>query len=214
MTGSKKKSKKPAPVPTKADILEFIKDNPDKASKRDIARAFGVTGANRIPLKHMLRDLADEGLIEKRKGRTYLGKGDLPSVTVLEIIDIDADGEIKARPTAFDPELSPPEIFLAPGAGMGRGKSGRALGLGDRALCRLSKNEDGSYEARVMRRLDQETGRILGVFQKWAAMAASFPLSVDLRKNSQCGPKMLSQRLAANWFLPNSYPSKAMAQEQ
>jgi ribonuclease R len=175
VTGSKKKGKeKPsakrggyvASVPTREQVLEFIKDNPDKTSKRDIGRAFGVTGANRIPLKHMLRDLAEEGLIEKRVGKTYLAKGDLPAVTVLEITDVDTDGEYKARATAHDPDLEPPRIYLAPGAGMGRSNSGRALGIGDRVLARLKKQDDGAYEAKVMRRIDQEEGRILGVYQK------------------------------------------------
>lgn len=147
-------------------MLTYIQENPDRATKREIARAFGVTGANRIPLKHLLKDLAEEGLIEKKRGQTFLSKGELPSVTVLEVVSIDTDGEIKARPTAWDADTPYPEIFLAPGSGMGRGRTGRALGIGERALCRIAKKSDGVYVARVMRRLDREEGRILGVYEK------------------------------------------------
>ncbi|TNE37417.1 MAG: ribonuclease R [Alphaproteobacteria bacterium] len=165
-SGKRKSGKADIPVPTREQVLTYIQENPDKATKRDIARAFGVTGANRIPLKHLLKDLAEEGLIEKRRGQTFLSKGELPSVTVLEVVSIDTDGEIKMRPTAWEADTPYPDIILAPGSGMGHGRTGRALGIGERALCRIAKKSDGIYVARVMRRLDREEGRILGVYEK------------------------------------------------
>ena len=43
-------------IPSKEEILEWISENPTQASKRDIARAFGIKGAARIDLKRLLKD--------------------------------------------------------------------------------------------------------------------------------------------------------------
>ena len=48
-------------LPQKSDILAWVNENPDRASKRDIARAFGVKGADRIELKRMIRELQADG---------------------------------------------------------------------------------------------------------------------------------------------------------
>ena len=57
-------------IPTKAEILEWISQNPTLTSKRDIAKAFGIKGAARIDLKRLLKELEAEGHLEKRK-RSY-----------------------------------------------------------------------------------------------------------------------------------------------
>ena len=51
--------------PTKEDILNYIRENPDRSGKRDIARAFSLKGDDRIWLKNTLRELEDEGLLER-----------------------------------------------------------------------------------------------------------------------------------------------------
>jgi ribonuclease R len=58
-----------AELPTKAQILDWIAENPGQTAKRDIARAFGIKGSARIDLKRMLRELEDEGHLDKRKGQ-------------------------------------------------------------------------------------------------------------------------------------------------
>ena len=42
-------------IPSKDAILAWISDNPTLTSKRDIAKAFGIKGADRIELKRLLR---------------------------------------------------------------------------------------------------------------------------------------------------------------
>ena len=46
-----------ARIPSKEDILTWISDNPTKASKRDISKAFGIKGAAKIDLKRLLKEL-------------------------------------------------------------------------------------------------------------------------------------------------------------
>ncbi|MCB1455542.1 MAG: hypothetical protein KDJ51_04660, partial [Nitratireductor sp.] len=50
--------------PTREQVLSFISDNPGETGKREIARAFNIKGAAKITLKAMLKELAEEGLIE------------------------------------------------------------------------------------------------------------------------------------------------------
>ena len=43
-------------LPSKAQILQWITENPGQAAKRDIAKAFNMKGAAKIELKRILRD--------------------------------------------------------------------------------------------------------------------------------------------------------------
>ncbi len=111
----------------------------------------------------MLRQLAEEGSIERRRGKSVHKADELPPVTVLEIVGQDTDGELIGRPTEWRSDKPIPTIILAPGP---RRAPTPALGIGDRVLARLKKEADGSYEARVMKRLGQSAHTILGVFRK------------------------------------------------
>ena len=54
-------------LPTKKQILDWIRENPKKSNKREISKAFGIKGAMRIELKRILKELAQEGKMEKKK---------------------------------------------------------------------------------------------------------------------------------------------------
>ena len=64
-----------------------------KIGKREIARAFGIKGADKIELKRLLSELAADGAIEKR-GKRLTKLGALPAVALVDIIGRDADGEL------------------------------------------------------------------------------------------------------------------------
>ncbi|MDH3581347.1 MAG: ribonuclease R, partial [Hyphomicrobiales bacterium] len=155
-------------LPSKAEILEYIQSAPDRIGKREIARAFNIKGGARIALKRILKEMSDEGLISGPRKR-ITRSGDLPSVCVIEITARDEHGEFIAQPASWREEGqgSPPQILMLPG---GR-TSGPAPGIGDRILARLERirpedTEDGlTYRARVIKRLDQERGRLLGIFR-------------------------------------------------
>jgi len=165
---AKGKSRSKAGIPSREDVLAFIAEHPGKAGKRDIGRAFGVTGSGRIELKKLLKSLADDGLIEGRKTRLNR-TGDLPSVTVLEITGRDRDGEFLALPTTWSPELGDPPIARVQ---LGRNVRGRAIpGVGDRILARLSRHgEPGvDYDASVIKVLPREPKNALGVLTSSAS---------------------------------------------
>ncbi len=148
-------------IPSKQEILDWISVNPTQGSKRDIAKAFGIKGADRIDLKRVLKELEAEGHLEKRK-RSYRDPDRLPPVSVLQVKAPNADGDLFARPLEWHGEGVEPIVLVLPRA------SDPALGEGDRILARLTvvHEEDHNYEARLIRRIGSNPRKILGVFRK------------------------------------------------
>src|ERR1700682_2525472 len=55
-------------------------------TKRELVRAFGVRGFERQALKKILSELKGEGAIEKGPKKSYVPSGELPEVSVLEVL--------------------------------------------------------------------------------------------------------------------------------
>ncbi|MCV0397015.1 MAG: ribonuclease R [Rhizobiaceae bacterium] len=138
--------------PTREDLLSFIGANPDRATKRDIAKAFALKGEDRAWLKDMLRDFEDEGILQKRSNRLIV-PGSLPAVTILDIHGRDPDGGLIGRPTEGGDDA--PAVSIRPS----RSGSGPAAGIGDRVLARIFRAEGHGG-------LPVYTGRVLKVFEK------------------------------------------------
>ncbi|MEK9660740.1 MAG: ribonuclease R, partial [Alphaproteobacteria bacterium] len=86
-------------LPSREALLEHITAHGGDVNRRDIARAFGLKGAQRAALRDMLRALEDDGLLERGRGRKMRPAGQLPPVAVVEIHDVDEDGDPLARPS-------------------------------------------------------------------------------------------------------------------
>ncbi len=136
----------PRPFPSKAEVIAFVQDSPTPVGKREIARAFQIKGGDRIQLKALLRELKQEGVLERGQRRKVRPRGHLPSVAVLEVSGVDEDGELLARPAVWDEDMAPPTIYLAP-----EKRSRAALAVGDRVLAKLRRIEDRVYEAQPIR---------------------------------------------------------------
>ena len=170
-------SRKGAPgLPSRADILRFVAESPNKVGKREIARAFGITGGDRIALKRLLRELAEEGLLERGADKRLASPERLPEIASVEIVDLDVDGELLARPVGWHPETPAPRIVLAPA-----GRRAEPLAPGDRALVKLRRVEDG-YEARVVRKLDAAPDAVVGVYSLVAGKGRVAPADKRDRK--------------------------------
>ncbi|MFD1342721.1 ribonuclease R [Litorisediminicola beolgyonensis] len=148
-------------LPSKAQILDWIADNPTLSAKRDIAKAFGLKGAQRIDLKRVLKELEAEGHLEKRR-KTYRDPDRLPPVSVLEVKAPSRDGDLFAKPLEWHGDGAEPVVLIIPR------DSDPALGKGDRILARLTQVNDGEigYEARLIRRIGASPKRIVGIFRK------------------------------------------------
>ena len=152
--------KKKAALPTKQQILDFIRESPTPVGKREIARAFGISGGDRIALKAMLKEIAAEGAVERGRGRRLSRPAALPETAVVEITGIDVDGEVIARPLHWRDDVPPPKILMAP-----ERRGAPALAAGDRVLARLARVGDGIYEGRTIRQLAGVPQRVIGVYE-------------------------------------------------
>jgi ribonuclease R len=152
--------KPPQGLPDKDTLVAFLRDA-GEAQKGDIAKAFGLKGADRRALRHMLNDLREEGKLGKRGRKGFAEAGALPPVGVADVVEKDADGELYVRLTKADSDA--PTIRLAPGKHDG---PAGAPGLGDRLLVRFEIAEDGAPEARIIKALGQSAHKILGVVRK------------------------------------------------
>lgn len=147
-------------LPTREAILNFIRHSTAPVGKREIGRAFRLSSQDRAIVADMLADLEEDGSIRRGRGRRYSVGNQLPSVTVLEIVGLDSDGEAIVKPTDERLSNQAPGIRLVLDGGRGR-----APGLGDQILARLSRQSSGNYTARIMRVLDRRPSWVFGVFR-------------------------------------------------
>lgn len=156
--------------PERDAIVAFIRANPGKIGTREIAREFGLKNADRVALKRILRELADEGAIAKR-GKKIHEPAALPPTVMADITGRDRDGELIATPTEWDEEESgtAPKIRIHVPR---RPQPGTAAGVGDRALLRIEKPDasgDAVYRGRVIKVIDHAKTRVLGIFRSLPA---------------------------------------------
>ena len=147
--------------------MEFIASATGKVGKREIARAFGIQGGDRIWLKQMLGDLADEGVIDRRRKHVHRA-GTLPSVVVADIKSRDRDGEFWAEVEEWDVEEQGPAPKIVIGQPRRPRPGQPAPGLGDRVLLRVERLRDGEahhYSGRVLKVIGREKAQVLGIFR-------------------------------------------------
>jgi len=153
------KRPKPQPgLPSRQQILDFIASSAEPAGKREIARAFGLKGQEKIQLKALLKDMAEEGLIDGNRS-AFHRMGGVPKVTVLRVIGTE-DGEALAVPDTWQPEeaVPPPRLRLI------EQRKQQALRVGDRVLARTEETATG-WIAHPMKKLPARTEQIMGVVE-------------------------------------------------
>lgn len=138
--------------------MDFIASSATPAGKREIAKAFGLKGQEKIQLKALLRDMADEGLIDIGPGRAFHKLGGVPKVTVLRVVDIDGSQAV-AAPERWEAEGMPPPRLRV----VERGRKG-ALAVGDRILARTEEAGQG-WLAHPMKVLAKGEEQLLGVVE-------------------------------------------------
>ena len=161
-----KPTKRTPSLPSRADILAFIGKQPGKVGTREIARAFGLKNAMRAELKRMLRELGDEGAVEKR-GKKLHHPGTLPSTVLADVTARDRDGELVATPDEWDEEAhgAAPKIRISIAR---KARPGEAAGIGDRVLLHVEEIEEDNgirHRGRVIKIIDHPKHRVLGIFR-------------------------------------------------
>ncbi|TCP34714.1 RNB domain-containing ribonuclease [Sphingomonas sp. BK235] len=151
--------KKPPPgLPTREQVLDFIASSTTPAGKREIARAFGLSAQQKIALKALLKDMADEGLIDSAPGRAFHKMGGLPKVTVLRVSDVDEGGNVWAVPENWQSDAPVPRIRV-------RERKRGALGVGERLLARTEETGHG-WTAHPMKVLAPAAEQLIGVLRR------------------------------------------------
>ncbi len=161
-------------LPSRSQVLDFIATAPEEVGKREIARHFGLKGSEKIALKALLKDMAEEGLIDGKR-TAYHAAGGVPKVTVLRVVAID-DGEPLAVPDTWEADsgVVPPRLRLVE---RGPGRGGHRLGprgptapmgalkIGDRVLARTEETQTG-WIAFAMKKLPAMAEQVLGVVER------------------------------------------------
>ena len=165
-------------VPTKDALRAFIHDSDTPLNKRDIARAFKLKGQDRLVLKALLRELAEEGVIEKDLGKSYKAPDALPVTGLVEIVGLDADGEMIAKPLEWNGKGAAPTIYVTDNL-----RSEGALAAGEQVLVRMKRVSAHEYEARILKALDDAAGQIIGVFKPYKDGGYVYPTNKKIKED-------------------------------
>ena len=169
-------------LPTRQELIDYLAARDGDTGRRDLARAFGLRGAQRAELRRLLRSLEDDGTIERGHRRRVRPAGTLPPVIVIVVDSLDDDGEPLARPASWSDDGAPPAIRFAATAGR------PAPGVGERWLARLARQADGSYLARPMKRVDRSTVDIIGEFRATGDGGRIAPVERQVRDEVAVAP--------------------------
>lgn len=148
-----KRNPKVRPLPDREGVREFLEAADRPPAFRELLRAFDVSAKNRAAFREMVSELTSKSGLDDNSDGTAV----LPRVTVVEIVKIDDDGNLVARPVSWSGDAAPPTIHVV------ERKSASAAGVGDRFLSRLSRLEGGGYRADPIRRVAAAPETILGV---------------------------------------------------
>jgi ribonuclease R len=119
---SPKSAKPPQGLPDRETLIAFLRDA-GEAEKADIAKAFGLKGADRRALRQMLKGLQEDGALGKRGRKGFAAAGALPPVGVADVVERDVDGDLFVRLTKAGEDA--PLVRLAPGATLTRPRPAR-----------------------------------------------------------------------------------------
>jgi ribonuclease R len=151
--------KPPAGFPTEQQIVDFIESSDRPAGKREIARAFGLKGQEKIQLKAMLKRMAEKGLVDTGAGQALHKSGGLPRVTVLRVTSVDDDGDVWAEPERWESDAPVPKLRV-------KERSRRhPLGIGDRVLARTEQAGRG-WIAHPMKKIAPAEDELMGVLHE------------------------------------------------
>lgn len=151
-------------LPDKESILRLLEETGTALSKRDLCAAFKIKGeAQRIVFKNVLREMEDDGLLIRDDGKSYKIANALPTVCVVEITEIDLDGDLLATPAEWQDDIQgdAPRIEIIP-----ERQGHPSLMVGDRALVRVRKVEHNLYEAAILKKVDAVKAKVVGFIRQ------------------------------------------------
>lgn len=158
-------------MPSREQVLAFIEGAQGKVGKREIARAFGIKGGDKIALKRLLAMMADEGTLAGAR-KDLRERGSLPSIVALEITGRDRDGDLIGEPVIWDAEdgAKPRVLVLARTLARITADEDRVPGIGDHVMARITKLDEVDvagfrFEGEAIKKLPRDQRRLLGVYR-------------------------------------------------
>jgi len=151
------------------ELMAYLSQQSGKVGKREVARAFGLKGDDKVVLKQMLKELKSDGQVFYDKGKRLAVKGMLPERTTVEITGTDSDGELIARPLEWSAHGPMPQIIIV------KDKLNPPAGVGDIVQAKLTFVGHNLYEGEALRRLTAGENHMVCVFEN------GFVMSVDRR---------------------------------
>ena len=180
------KRAKPSPrpskpgLPSKAELIAYLKANSGETARRDIARAFGVKGEARAELRALLKEMDADGSIKLKSGKRVERTGDLPPVAPIDIMSVDDDGDLICMPADWRGDDAPPMIRIS---ARRAAKAKPTPGVGDRVLARLFPAGDAGYDADIIKAIGKDAHRFLAVFRKTRKGGVADPVERRARDN-------------------------------
>lgn len=157
---SKKTEKKTHAVPTMDELMAYLQTQSAPVHKRDVARAFGVKGSDKVVLKSMFKELRQQGKIQVGRGGRKIGLTDaLPSRVVVEITGLDSMGDLMARPLDWDESKPMPQIVIT------KDKLSPPAGIGDIVQAEVKPVGNKMYEGTAMRRMTAGANHMVGIYE-------------------------------------------------
>lgn len=197
---------------TKNKVLEFIKTSLKPATKRDIARAFGIKGSDRrVALKQILKQLEKEGAISKTSSGEYSIPFGLPSVGMLEVNLISIDGDVFAKPLDWNIGVQGeiPRIEVMPDQ-----KNFRHLHEGSRFLARIERSEENLYSARIIRMADVQQNTVLGILKILKGGAILEPTHKKAKYDFEISSHELNGALNGDLVLGEILPARGIKRKK
>ncbi|HYD18931.1 MAG TPA: ribonuclease R [Patescibacteria group bacterium] len=153
----------PSPgLPSKDELRKIIAESTVPVHKRDLARQLGLQGQEKMQLRKLLRELTEEGAVEKDNRKSYKPAGVLPDRMLIEVTGTDIDGELRGVPVDWSGPGAPPVIYV-----MGP-KTGDVLEIGSKILARVRRISESEYEAKPLKAIDApETTQVVGTFKAY-----------------------------------------------
>lgn len=202
-------------------MLAFIQGSKTQVGKREIARAFGLKGADKIALKAILKDLKLSGAVARGHNKRVGREGVLAEIEALEITGTDRDGDLFARPVKWESDAAPPAILVTQPKARGRERR-FTVGVGDRILAKIIPAGDDAYEARPIKKIADAPVRLLGVYEETSPTHGGRLRPVDKRYRAEVaiaardvGPAKTGDLVAVEVFdTPRHGPERARVVER
>ncbi len=194
------------PIPSQDDLLDYIKAIKEPVSKRDLVKAFGVKGDERRPFKALLSQLEKAGLVIRQPGQMYNIPEGLPAVTIIEVVALTKEGDVLAEPVEGAQSVGKPRIEV-----LHDSKKGAALGIGDRALARLTRDGNDGYRARVIKRIEKSKVKtIMGLVVRQAKNCVLRPTDKRARHDFDIHQTDLNGAKDGDFAIAELLPSRGM----